>query len=431
MNSLTRFSNHQLIESLKALVSKEQKCSHEIVLHLAEVDRRKLFADLGFSSLFDYCTRGLGYSNASAQRRICAARAVKAVPEVYDCLAEGKVSFKVLDVASTAIAKAGGKELLTELCGVGCEEAQRIVSTRFPEARKRFSDKIVAVVEKKGTPAPSLFNPEGTTNYFRAEVITKPVEESKFRITITVGSEFARKLSRVKGLSGSGFEESGAVLERLLDEYIERNSPETRIKRREERQSRKDNVAAAQTAAQSESETVDVCEELKSERYGSNEFDSGNRAECKDNLFDRSEPRDRNEPSDGKMRTDRNEANSRNTLGNKTLPKTGATERRFPSAALRDQVLKRDGFQCSFVSSDGIRCSCTAGLQVDHIRPWAAGGRTAASNLRALCRAHNLMFARRVFGTEKLNRVIETRSKRENPVASQQRFVPPPTQHRF
>ena len=347
MHKVSQFSNHQLIESLKALVSKEQKCKHEIVLHLAEVDRRRLFADLGYSSLFDYVTRGLGYSNGSAYRRICAARAVKAVPEVYDRLSEGKVSFRILDVASTAIARPGGKELLEELCGSGSKEAEKIVAMRFPEERKRLADKIVPVVLKKVTPKLPLFS-EQNTNYFRAEVITKEVAESKFRMTITVGAEFSKKLERVKALSSSVFGETGEVLEKLLDEFIKRHAPEDKIKRREVRAEKKTAKEPALVEAQRK-ETA--------------------------------------EPSQGEP-----------------------VNRRYPSAALRDRVLERDGFRCSFVSSDGTRCSCESNLQVDHIRPWAAGGRTEVSNLRTLCRTHNLMFARRVFGKEKIDRILEVRS---------------------
>ena len=67
---------------------------------------------------------------------------------------------------------------------------------------------------------------------------------------------------------------------------------------------------------------------------------------------------------------------------------------------LREDVLARDGHRCSFVSDDGHRCSERAGLECDHVVPFAMGGKTELSNLRTLCRAHNQLFAERAFGAE-------------------------------
>ncbi|MBI1862179.1 MAG: HNH endonuclease [Deltaproteobacteria bacterium] len=55
------------------------------------------------------------------------------------------------------------------------------------------------------------------------------------------------------------------------------------------------------------------------------------------------------------------------------------------------EVKDRDGYQCSYVGPNGVRCNQTAHLQIDHIRPYALGGSSRdLENLRLLCRAHNL-----------------------------------------
>ena len=41
-----------------------------LIDHLDEIDRRGLALRRGYSSLFDYAVRELGFSDASAQRRI-------------------------------------------------------------------------------------------------------------------------------------------------------------------------------------------------------------------------------------------------------------------------------------------------------------------------------------------------------------------------
>ncbi|WP_436357320.1 HNH endonuclease [Brevundimonas sp. CEF1] len=49
---------------------------------------------------------------------------------------------------------------------------------------------------------------------------------------------------------------------------------------------------------------------------------------------------------------------------------------------LRFEILKRDGFRCSYC---GARSSDGATLQVDHIKPKAAGGTDAPANLTTAC----------------------------------------------
>jgi 5-methylcytosine-specific restriction endonuclease McrA len=61
---------------------------------------------------------------------------------------------------------------------------------------------------------------------------------------------------------------------------------------------------------------------------------------------------------------------------------------RAPSAATRREVSERDKGQCTYVSTDGRRCSATAWLEFDHKHEVAAGGETSTKNLR-LYRVHN------------------------------------------
>lgn len=63
---------------------------------------------------------------------------------------------------------------------------------------------------------------------------------------------------------------------------------------------------------------------------------------------------------------------------------------------VRRQVWKRDKGRCVYEAPDGRRCGSRAGLEYDHIVPWARGGTSNdAANIRLLCRAHNQLMARR------------------------------------
>lgn len=72
---------------------------------------------------------------------------------------------------------------------------------------------------------------------------------------------------------------------------------------------------------------------------------------------------------------------------------------RHITRAVKDEVWARDCGRCAYPGEGGRFCGARAGLQFDHIVPWAKGGSGTADNIRLLCRAHNDLEARRAFGS--------------------------------
>ncbi|PIT99630.1 MAG: hypothetical protein COT74_11590, partial [Bdellovibrionales bacterium CG10_big_fil_rev_8_21_14_0_10_45_34] len=58
--------DQELLSKTKSLVQKERELLTEVLQHMREIDRRKLFSDLGYRSLFDYAVKELGYSEGQA-----------------------------------------------------------------------------------------------------------------------------------------------------------------------------------------------------------------------------------------------------------------------------------------------------------------------------------------------------------------------------
>jgi hypothetical protein len=75
-------SNEALLRNTHALVAEERKLTTEILWHMHEIQVRRLYAEKGFASLFEYAVQGLGYSEAAAGRRIAAMRLLVDVPEI-------------------------------------------------------------------------------------------------------------------------------------------------------------------------------------------------------------------------------------------------------------------------------------------------------------------------------------------------------------
>ncbi len=80
--ALRGLSDRELLSRVKDLVARERAVTLEVLVHLIEVERRRLHVELGYASMFDYCTRHLQYSSSSAARRIQTARCLRDYPEV-------------------------------------------------------------------------------------------------------------------------------------------------------------------------------------------------------------------------------------------------------------------------------------------------------------------------------------------------------------
>ena len=100
---IQNISDMELEAKLKALVQNEREILHEILVHIKEVDRRKLYLKKARSSLYDYLVLDYGYSPASAQRRIDAARLMQEIPEVLENIKDGSLNLSQISVFQKAI----------------------------------------------------------------------------------------------------------------------------------------------------------------------------------------------------------------------------------------------------------------------------------------------------------------------------------------
>src|SRR5688500_2724359 len=92
LERVASLSDSQLIEALTRIARSERRAIAILVATLAEFDARRLFLGLGYSSLFDYCTRALHLSEQAAYTRIEAARASRRFPMIIDRTSGGRLS---------------------------------------------------------------------------------------------------------------------------------------------------------------------------------------------------------------------------------------------------------------------------------------------------------------------------------------------------
>lgn len=282
--------NYEIRDRLVVLAREERRIGKELVELLCEAMDSRAWLEFGFSSLFDWLTRGFGYSPAAAMRRIEAARLLRVVPGASEAL--GVAVMAQVQGAIRAQEKVGGvsleqrQEAVKAVEGVSFREAEKVLVELFPAAAERVKGEVRRMAGDGSVRHSMNLSAEATDNLKRAkEVLSHLVP------------------------SGSDAE----VLAYVLEFFLAKKDP------------------LRQTAASA------------------------------------------SEPTSAVKRT--------------------------------RMVVQKANAKCSFRDpKTGIRCESHYQIQIDHIKPRALGGGNETSNLRALCRQHNLYEAERIFGRERVPR---------------------------
>jgi hypothetical protein len=213
---LKHLTDSALFVRLEALVSQERGDVADIVEHLAEVDRREIAIDAGFSTLFDYCVKTLRYSEAAAFLRIRAARAVGAFPRILDDLRSGAITLDSVMRLSPHLSADNSDKLLDQASGATKREILALVASFDPNGTAPERDVIRPLPPKP----PLSVNVSSTTTTASphdssAEIIAPP---NRVRLSFTADNEFLLMVDQLRSLRRHKFPDGR--LEDLLKETV-------------------------------------------------------------------------------------------------------------------------------------------------------------------------------------------------------------------
>ncbi len=120
----------ELIQALKNSMNEERKTQAKFLSYLAEVDLRKLFLPQ-YSSLFQFCVKELGLSEASTCKRIQVARLSRQYPEILEKIAAGKLTMTNASLLAPQVTQENHQELFAEAEGKSKYELQKTLAPTF------------------------------------------------------------------------------------------------------------------------------------------------------------------------------------------------------------------------------------------------------------------------------------------------------------
>jgi hypothetical protein len=159
------------------VVTREREVTSQVLHHIRENDRRKLFSDHHCSSLFAYCVKILGYSESSAQRRIVAARLLSDLPEIESKLEDGTLSLTNVSQANQFFRENEIKSL---------DEKKEILGAIENLTKKQCKKKILEI---SGNEKP-------------AREAEKRISKDKHKVTLILSDETMEEIEKLKALLG-------------------------------------------------------------------------------------------------------------------------------------------------------------------------------------------------------------------------------------
>ncbi|MGC3999667.1 MAG: HNH endonuclease [Anaeromyxobacter sp.] len=387
--------NSSLIARLHALASDERGIKVGLLLVLAEVERRKLYLEQGYPSLWAYCREVLHLSEDGAYRRITAMRLLSRFPSLEAPLREGRLSLSTLGMLRDVLTEENLEELVGGAAFKSKAEVERLVVTLKPrEAPKNGVRRLPSTPPAASQPRP--VDPTGATALVTAPVEAAPSQpqepavssEPAFALSAPTPVPSRPELHPVNAEQWSmrvTLDEAAHADLETLRELLSHKVPDGNL-------------------ADVLKEALRCAVEKHAKRKGAVEL---NKAEAPAAAA----------PEDSKPAT-------LSAPVPVTVPSTDplplfATAYRFDprtvTAVVRREVWARDGGCCTYVSPDGRRCCSRWQLELDHIDPEAMGGLPTAANLRLRCRGHNLWAAVQTYGREKMAAFVPSLSPSLSP----------------
>ncbi|MGZ3723127.1 MAG: HNH endonuclease [Bdellovibrionales bacterium] len=177
----SNFSDEELFASLEERFAIERDNSHHILLHLKEIQSRRLFAKRGFSNMFSMLIKHFRQSETSANQHLKALDLMLAVPVVEERLVSGDLNLSTLAMAQRQIKR---EEKLT---------GKKIAQAKKSEIIESITNKTMAQTETE------LFKllPGTASNPANSE---RRISEDATRMNLTVPDDVREMMIRLKDL---------------------------------------------------------------------------------------------------------------------------------------------------------------------------------------------------------------------------------------
>ena len=408
-------SDRELLRETSNLVRHERHLQGAVIDHLAEIEARGLYLERGFSSLFDYAVRELGYSDAAAARRIGAMRLCADQADAREGLRDGSLTLSAaaeLQWAFDRQRRRGSISGTAAIAPAGTpapDSAPAVPSSAEPEpppplvldavGRQKLVEEAAGKSARQVRQMLADLDPELAPPADRV----RPLGDGRYELKAVIDAECQQGLEQLRGLLSHVDPRMtmGQLVGRLVQEALDRHDP-SRPPRRARSGSRPADAPRTPTPEQAQGRSAPAAKHAarpaapgsapKSDPGAGHHAASTPESQpaVERRAAVRPIPTSAPPPPSTGEETARQAATGAKPTGAATPAAKSCAWGRSISAGVRRQVWQRDGGRCSYVDPQTERrCNATHLIEIDHIVPHALGGGADPGNLRLLCGAHH------------------------------------------
>jgi hypothetical protein len=335
--------DQELLHLTLAAAANEKSATLILLDCLVEVDVRKLYCTVNaYSSLFEYCVKELALSEPAAAERVNAVRLMKSVPEVKSHLAEGRLTLTSAAQIQRFVRTEEKISIKNKIAKPSVHTKKTWVDACLDQSKREVERTLFS---KQSEPARQL-------DHERIKWMGPDQNEIRF----IAEDKTVQKINRVKELLGEKsleaiFDQALGLL--IAKEEIKRgmNQPATKTETTRTTQLKK----TAKLLTEEQPVEKQPIEKQPIEKQLAAELPTSEIPNLK--------------------------------LSN---PHSKSTDSRYISIELKRAVFQRSQGTCEYIhAKTGSRCQSKYRLNIDHVYPFALGGKTEFKNLRHLCFQHN------------------------------------------
>lgn len=359
-SSLRGLPGHELLARLRSLVRRGNTVEAELLVHLGEVEARRLFLEEACSSIFVYCQRVLHFSESVAYKRIHAARAARRHPQILEAVRRGDLHVTGVTLLAPQLTGENCAELLAAAKHKTAEEIRRLLADRRPRPDVKASVRHV--------PAASVTVAAGSSTGQKSLETAAPNAAASDRAheteLVTIGRRSPAPAAPAGPSSPQDDPATRARTEPLGGErYCVRFTadPGMHAQLQELRALMRHQIPDGDVGKILARAVAVLLEQVRKRKFG-----------------DCAAPRS-------------------------TKSSDAPISRSIP-AAIRRAVWSRDGGRCTYVSPAGRRCEAQEFLEFHHREPWARKRVHSVAGIALRCRAHNQHEACQDFGERHMAR---------------------------
>jgi 5-methylcytosine-specific restriction endonuclease McrA len=203
MASLRRAKKRQLLRDLSRVVNDDRENTAKMLAYIGEIDRRRLYLEDSYPSMFAMCTKQFGMSEAIAGKRIRASRAACRFPRILGMIRRGELHLSGVHQLAGHLTQENHEEVLQRAKHRSMREIEVLIAEISPQVDRETV--LRELVKDGGGGTPEEDGLEGTVvsgpvPASSVKNLTIPLSPRRYRLHVTIGQQAKDALEELRDL---------------------------------------------------------------------------------------------------------------------------------------------------------------------------------------------------------------------------------------